>query len=170
VTALLLDLDGVLGNTRNLWDDWLADNGRVLGLDPAALPRDRGEAAATLDERAGNWRVLLGRYAEDRAPVYLRPDSAVSAALRALVSAGVRLGVATDAPAELAQVAVAQLGAARRVEAMECGAGSVERLRGRLGDGAELVTTRERLLERAGRISGLSGESGRDSPAKTEQA
>jgi hypothetical protein len=53
---------------------------------------------------------------------------------------------------------------------MECGAGSVERLRGRLGDGAELVTTRERLLERAGGISGLSGESGHDSPAKTEQA
>ena len=148
MTALLLDLDGVLGDTRGLWDDWLADNGRVLGLDAAALPRDRGEAALTLDEGAGNWRVLLARYAEDRAPVYLRPDAAVSAALRALASSGVHLGVYTDAPAELAHVAVSQLGATRRVEAVESGAGSIDRLRVRLGADAELVTTRARLLER----------------------
>ena len=38
MTALLLDLDGVLGDTRDLWDDWLADTGRVLGVDPATLP------------------------------------------------------------------------------------------------------------------------------------
>jgi phosphoglycolate phosphatase-like HAD superfamily hydrolase len=149
VTALMLDLDGVLGDTRRLWEDWLADAGRVLGVDPAALPADRGDAATALDDGAGNWRTLLGRYAEDRAPVYLRPDGAVSTALRGLASAGVRLGVCTDAPEELAQVAVAQLGAARRVEALECGAGSVERLQARLGAEAELVTTRARLLERA---------------------
>jgi len=152
VTALLLDLDGVLGDTRGLWDDWLADASRVLGLDPAALPEDRGDAAAALDDGAGNWRTLLGRYAEDRAPVYLRPDSAVSAALRGLAAAGVRLGVCTDAPEELAQVAVAQLGAARRVEAVECGAGALERLRARLGAEAELVTTRARLLARVQEI------------------
>ena len=150
--ALLLDLDGVLGDTRGLWDDWLADNGRVLGLDPGAVPRDRGEAAAALDERAGNWRVLLARYAEERAPVYLRPDASVSAALRGLASSGARLGVFTDAPAELAQVAVSQLGAARRVEAVESGAGSVDRLRARLRADAELVTTRAGLLERAREI------------------
>ena len=150
MTALLLDLDGVLGDTRGLWDDWLADNGRVLGLDAAALPRDRGEAAMALDEDAGNWRVLLARYAEERAPVYLRPDAAVSAALRGLASSGVRLGVFTDAPAELAQVAVSQLGARRRVEAVESGAGSIDRLRARLGADAELVTTRAALLERTG--------------------
>ena len=148
MTALMLDLDGVLGDTRPLWDDWLSDASRVLGVDPGELPADRGDAAAALDDGAGNWRVLLGRYAAERAPVYLRPDAAVSAALRGLASAGVRLGVFTDAPAELAQVAVAQLGAARRVEAVESGAGSVERLRARLGDEAELVTTRTRLLER----------------------
>ena len=79
-----------------------------------------------LDEDAGNWRVLLARYAEERAPVYLRPDAAVSAALRGLASSGVRLGVFTDAPAELAQVAVSQLGARRRGEAVESGAGSSE--------------------------------------------
>ena len=118
MTALMLDLDGVLGDTRPLWADWLADTSRVLGLDPSALPDDRGEAAETLDERAGNWRVLLARYAADRAPVYLRPDAGVSAALRRLGSAGVRLGVFTDAPAELTEVALAQLGAARRVEAV----------------------------------------------------
>jgi phosphoglycolate phosphatase-like HAD superfamily hydrolase len=152
VTALILDLDGVLGDTRPLWRDWLADASRVLGVEPDALPEDRGDAAATLDDGAGNWRVLLGRYAADRAPVYLRPDAGVSAALRGLASAGFRLGVCTDAPEELAQVAVAQLGAMRRVEAVECGAGSVDRLRARLGDAAELVTTRARLLERAREI------------------
>ena len=149
MTALLLDLDGVLGDTRPLWRDWLADASRVLDVDPAGQAEDRAEAAGALDDRAGNWRTLLGRYAEDRAPVYLRPDSGVSGALRGLATAGVRLGVCTDAPEELAQVAVAQLGVARRVEAVECGAGAVERLRARLGEDAELVTTRTRLLERA---------------------
>jgi phosphoglycolate phosphatase-like HAD superfamily hydrolase len=152
VTALLLDLDGVLGDTRPLWDDWLADASRVLGVEPGSLSEDRGDAATTLDAGAGNWRTLLGRYAEDRAPVYLRPDGAVSSALRGLASSGVRLGVCTDAPVELARVAVAQLGAARRIAAVECGAGSVDRLRRVLGDDAELVTTRARLLERAREI------------------
>ena len=148
MTALMLDLDGVLGDTRPLWADWLADTSRVLGLDPATLPDDRGEAAEALDERAGNWRVLLARYAADRAPVYLRPDAGVSAALRRLGSAGVRLGVFTDAPAELTEVALAQLGAARRVEAVESGVGAATRLRERLGPEAELVATRAALLER----------------------
>jgi phosphoglycolate phosphatase-like HAD superfamily hydrolase len=148
VTALLLDLDGVLGDTRPLWDDWLTDASRVLGLDPSALPRDRAQAAATLDEGAGNWRVLLARYAADRAPVYLRPDAAVSSALRGLASSGVHLGIFTDAPAELAQVAVAQLGADRRVLAVESGSGAVDRLRDLLGADAELVATRAALLER----------------------
>jgi phosphoglycolate phosphatase-like HAD superfamily hydrolase len=147
VIALMLDLDRVIGDTRPLWDDWLADASRLLEVDVEALPEDRGVAAAALDHGAGNWRVLLGRYAAERAPVYLRPDAEVSAALRGLASAGVRLGVFTDAPAELAEVAVAQLGAARRVEAVESGPGCVERLRARLGDEAELVTTRARLLE-----------------------
>ena len=147
VTALMLDLDGVLGDTRPLWDDWLSDTSRLFGLDPSALPHDRAAAAAALDESgAGNWRVLLERYAAERAPVYLRPDAAVSATLRGLASSGARLGVYTDAPAELARVAVAQLGAARRVEAVESGAGARDRLRARLGPGAEVVTTRASLL------------------------
>jgi phosphoglycolate phosphatase-like HAD superfamily hydrolase len=150
MTALMLELDAVLGDTRPLWDDWVSDASHVLGVDPTALPHDRAAAAAQLDEGgAGNWRVLLERYAAERAPVYLRPDAGVSAALRGLTSSGMRLGVFTDAPEELARVALAQLGAARRVEALEAGAGAQERLRARLGAGAELVRTRAGLLQHA---------------------
>ena len=67
MTALMLDLDGVLGDTRPLWEDWLSDASRVLEVDARALPHDRGEAAVALDDGAGNWRVLLGRYAAERA-------------------------------------------------------------------------------------------------------
>ena len=150
MTALLLDLDGALGDTRPLWRDWLSDAQRVLEIDPDAVSADRAEAAAELDgSAAGNWRVLLERYAEERATIYLRPAAEVSAALRRLAAAGVRLGVFTDAPTELARVAVAQLGAARRVEAVEAGAGALERLRERLGDDAAVVATRARLIELA---------------------
>jgi phosphoglycolate phosphatase-like HAD superfamily hydrolase len=145
-TALAIDLDGVLGDTRRLWDDWLAGAGRVLGVDPASLPTDRGEAAALLDSRGGgNWRTLLGRFAEDRAPVYLRPSAEVSAALRRLAAAGTRVGVFTDAPQELTHIALAQLGAARRIEAVETGEGALERLLGAFGSGTVVVRTREEL-------------------------
>ena len=98
-----IELD-VLGDTRPLWRDWLADAARVLDVE--GLPDDRAAAAAELDARgAGNWRTLLERFAEDRAPVYLRPAAEVSAALRRLQGEGVGLAVFTDAPAELARVA-----------------------------------------------------------------
>jgi phosphoglycolate phosphatase-like HAD superfamily hydrolase len=48
--------------------------------------------------------------------------------LRSLGRAGVRIGVFTDAPEPLARVALAHLGAARHVEAVEAGAGARERL------------------------------------------
>jgi phosphoglycolate phosphatase-like HAD superfamily hydrolase len=150
MNALLLELDGALGDTRPLWRDWLDDARRVLEIDPDELPSDRAAAADALDgSGAGNWRVLLERYAQDRATIYLRPAADVSAALRRLAAAGVRLGIFTDAPAELARVAVAQLGAARRVEAVEAGAGALERLRQRLGDDAVVVDTRAKLVELA---------------------
>ena len=90
--AVAIELDGVLGDTRPLWRDWLEDAARrfhsIAPLDPEALPDDRGEAAAELDRWAeagvGDWRAALARFAEDRAPVYLRPSAEVSAALRAL--------------------------------------------------------------------------------------
>jgi phosphoglycolate phosphatase-like HAD superfamily hydrolase len=148
--ALLVDLDRVLGDTRPLWRDWLAHAGRVLGVDPQELPEDRGAAAAALDGcGAGNWRVLLERFAEDRAPVYLRPAADASAALRRLAASDARVGVFTDAPDELARVALAHLGAERRVEALEAGTGALERLRARLGEDASLISTRDELVRAA---------------------
>ena len=112
-----IDLDA-LGDTQPLWRDWLDDVSRVLDVE--ALPEDRTAAAAELDARgAGNWRSLLERFAEDRAPVYLRPAAEVSAALRALQSERTEIVVFTDAPVELALVALRQLGAARRVARIE---------------------------------------------------
>ena len=106
MNAVLIDLDGALGDTRPLWDDWLAGASRVLGIDPASLPADRGAAAAALDAAgAGNWRALLERFAAERAPVYLRPNAEVSSALRTIAATGRPIGVYTDAPTELAGVA-----------------------------------------------------------------
>ena len=149
-----IDLDGALGNTRPLWDDFLADAARrfasIAPLDPSALPEDRGAAAEELDRWAelgvGDWRGALQRFAEDRAPVHLRPSADASAALRALAASGRRLGVFTDAPVELASVALAQLGAARRVELVEAGSGSRARLLAELGEDAEVAETRQDLV------------------------
>ena len=66
-------------------------------------------------------------------------------ALRSLAGEGRRLGVFTDAPEPLARIALAQLGAERRVEAVETGASAEERLVGRLGDDALVVRTRGEL-------------------------
>jgi phosphoglycolate phosphatase-like HAD superfamily hydrolase len=154
VTAVALDLDGVLGDTRALWRDWLEDAARRFGsiapLDAASLPADRARAAGELDRWAdsgvGDWRAALERFAADRAAVYLRPNAETSAALRRLHGAGVRIGAFTDAPEPLARVAVEQLGAARRLEALETGEGALERLLGRLGRDAQVVRTRDELL------------------------
>jgi phosphoglycolate phosphatase-like HAD superfamily hydrolase len=121
-----IDLDGVLGDTRPLWNAWLEDAARrfrsIAELDPAQLPDDRIAAARELDRWAergiGDWRASLARFAEDHAPVYLRPRAPVSAALRRLDAAGARIEVFTDAPEELARVALSHLGAARRVDAL----------------------------------------------------
>jgi phosphoglycolate phosphatase-like HAD superfamily hydrolase len=157
MSSVAVDLDGVLGDTRALWQDWLEDAARrfaaIAPLDPAGLPADRAEAAAELDRWAetgvGDWRAALERFAADRAPVYLRPDADASAALRRLRAAGVRLGVFTDAPEPLARLALEQLGAARRVEAVETGRGALERLLDRLGRDAHVVRTRDELLKLA---------------------
>ena len=47
--------------------------------------------------------------------LYFRPRAETSAPLRRLDGAGVRIGVFTDAPRELADVALAHVGVARRV-------------------------------------------------------
>lgn len=149
-----LDLDAVLGDTRPLWEAWLEDAARryrsIAALDPGALPRDRGAAADELDRWAergvGDWRGSLARFAEDHAPLYLRPDGDANAALRALLGRGARLGVFTDAPEALGRVALAQLGAARRLEAAEFGAGARERLLAALGQDAVVIASRDELL------------------------
>jgi phosphoglycolate phosphatase-like HAD superfamily hydrolase len=152
-----IDLD-VLGETRPLWDDWLADAARrfrsIAELDVASLPRDRAAAAVELDRWAGrgvgDWRGALRRFAEDRAPVYLRPDAAVIASLRQLEAAGAEIGAFTDAPEPLARIALAHLGAIRRIEHLECGAEALERLLERLGADAQVVRSRDELSDLAG--------------------
>jgi phosphoglycolate phosphatase-like HAD superfamily hydrolase len=148
VGAVAIDLDGALGDTRPLWADWLADVSRRARVE-LELPEDRGEAAAALDDALPNWRDLLERFAEDRAPVYLRPDAEASTALRRLHAAGTRVGVFTDAPEPLARVALAQLGALRRVNALETGAGALERLTAELGAGTQVVRSVGELVETA---------------------
>jgi hypothetical protein len=151
--GVAIDLDGALGDTRPLWRDFLREAARRFGsiapLDPEALPDDRGAAALELDRWAaagvGNWRAALEHFAEDHAPVYLRPSGEARAALRTLQAAGCRLGVFTDAPEELARVALAHLGVGQRVELVEAGAGARERLLERLGAGSSIVSTREEL-------------------------
>ncbi len=149
MTALAIDLDAI-GDTRPLWSAWLDSARAVLGIDPSSLPTDRAEAAALLDALgAGNWRTLLERYAEDHAPAYLRRDATTSATLQTLAAADVRVGVFTDAPGELARTALAQLGATRRVAALETGADALARLLATLGEGTPVVYTRADLLTRA---------------------
>jgi phosphoglycolate phosphatase-like HAD superfamily hydrolase len=149
VEAAAVDLDAVLGDTRPLWDAWVDDLRRRARVD-VELPADRVAAAVLLDGVVANWRTLLERFAEENAPVYLRPDAAVNGALRRLAGAGVPLGAFTDAPEPLARVAAAHLGVARRLEALEAGDGALERLRARLGDGAVVVRSREELRRLAG--------------------
>jgi phosphoglycolate phosphatase-like HAD superfamily hydrolase len=142
-----IDLDGALGDTRRLWEDWVDTAAPLLGFDPAALPEDRSEAAVWLDGLgAGNWRTLLERYAEERVPLYLRRDPETSSALRTLAEASRQIGVFTDAPEPLAQVALAHLGADRRIAALESGAGALENLVAALGPETIVVRSREDLL------------------------
>jgi phosphoglycolate phosphatase-like HAD superfamily hydrolase len=117
VTALAIDLDGVLGDTKPLWEAFLTDVSRRAHVDPERL-----------EDELPNWRALLERFAEDHAPVYLRPSAPATAALRRLHADGVQLGVFTDAPEELARIALAHLGGARRIDALEAGPGALERL------------------------------------------
>jgi phosphoglycolate phosphatase-like HAD superfamily hydrolase len=134
VKAVAVELRA-LGDTDPLWRDWLADAARRYRVDTAAL-----------DEQLPNWRPLLERFAEERAPVYLRRDAEVSEQLRRLHSDGVQIGVFTDAPEELARVALSHLGADGRVTAVEAGDSACERLLERLGPDTRVVRTRAELL------------------------
>lgn len=153
MSAVAIDLDGALGDTHALWNAFLEDAARrfhsIAPLDVPALPADRGAAAALLDAWAtagvGDWRSTLERFAEDCAPVHLRTAPGASGAVRSAARAGMIVGVFTDAPEELARVALAHLGVARSVEAVEGGSGALERLLARLGPGTVIARTAAEL-------------------------
>jgi phosphoglycolate phosphatase-like HAD superfamily hydrolase len=140
MSAVAIDLDAVLADTRPLWRDWLTDTARRTRVE-LDVPEDRAAAARVLDERLGDWRPLLARFAADRGPIHFRPRAETSAALRRLEGAGVRIGVFTDAPRELAEIALAHVGAARRVVAV----GPFDEVLRELGDGAVIVRSRRQL-------------------------
>ena len=137
---LALDLDGVLAETRPLWEAWLEDASRRARVE-LEVPADREAAAAVLDEALGDWRPLLARFAADRAPVFIRPRADTNAVLRRLAARGARIGVFSDAPRELAEIALAHAGAARHVEVV----GTLDEVRAALGVGAVVVGSREEL-------------------------
>jgi phosphoglycolate phosphatase-like HAD superfamily hydrolase len=134
VKAVAVDL-AALGDVEPLWRDWLDDAARRFRIDVSAL-----------DEQLPNWRPLLERFAEERAPVYLRRDADVTDALRRLHAAGVRIGVFAEAPAELARIALSHLGANGRVDVVEAGDGARERLLTALGGDVVVVGTRAELV------------------------
>jgi phosphoglycolate phosphatase-like HAD superfamily hydrolase len=116
VRSVALDLDAVLVDTRPIWRDWIEDAARRTRVSLDDLPEDRVAAAALLDDRLGDWRPLLERFAADRAPLHFRPRSDVGEAVRRLHAAGAHIAVYSDAPRELAELALQHLGIARRVE------------------------------------------------------
>jgi phosphoglycolate phosphatase-like HAD superfamily hydrolase len=134
MNPVALDLSA-LGDVGPLWRDWLEDAARRFRVDVSAL-----------EQELPNWRQLLERFAEERAPVYFRRDADVTEALRRLHAAGARIGVFTDVPEELARVALAHLGADGRVELVEAGPDAQQRLVARLGAGARVVHTRAELI------------------------
>jgi phosphoglycolate phosphatase-like HAD superfamily hydrolase len=138
--ALALDLDGVLADTRPLWDAWLEDAARRARVE-LDVPEDRQAAAAVLDEALGDWRPLLVRFAADRAPLFVRPRPDTNAALRRLTANGSRIGVFTDAPRELAEIALAHAGAARQVDVV----GTLAEVQQALGADAVVVHSRDQL-------------------------
>ncbi|MFL6030329.1 MAG: hypothetical protein ACJ74D_09895 [Gaiellaceae bacterium] len=132
--AVAIDL-AAIGDTDPLYRDWLEDAGRRFRVDVSAL-----------DEQLPNWRTLLERFAEERAPVYFRRDAEISSAMRRLEASGLLIGVFTDAPEELARVALTHLGALGRIDALEAGGDSKQRVLKRLGHDTTVVGTRAELL------------------------
>jgi phosphoglycolate phosphatase-like HAD superfamily hydrolase len=140
--AIALHLDGVLADTRPLWDAWLEDAARRARVE-LEVPEDREVAAGVLDEALGDWRPLLVRFAADRAPLWIRPRPDTNTALRRLAAAGARIGVFTDAPRELAEIALAHAGAARQVEMV----GTLAGVRSEFGEDVVVVKSRRQLAD-----------------------
>jgi phosphoglycolate phosphatase-like HAD superfamily hydrolase len=138
--SIAVDLDGVLTDTRGLWEAWLEDAARRTRV-ALEVPEDREAAVGVLDEALGDWRPLLARFAADRAPVWIRPRAETNAALRRLAAGGARIGVFSDAPRELVEIALAHAGAARLVEVV----GTFDEVEAALGGDAVVVRSREEL-------------------------
>jgi phosphoglycolate phosphatase-like HAD superfamily hydrolase len=94
-----------------------------------------------LDEALGDWRPLLARFAADRAPLWIRPRPDTNAGLRRLEATGTRIGVFSDAPRELVEIALAHAGAARQVEVV----GSLAEVKAELGEEMIVVGSRAEL-------------------------
>jgi phosphoglycolate phosphatase-like HAD superfamily hydrolase len=139
--AIALDLDGVLADTRPLWDAWLEDAARRARVE-LEVPADREAAAPVLDEALGDWRPLLVRFAADRAPLWIRPRPDTNAALRRLSARGAGIGVFSDAPRELVEIALAHAGAARQVQVV----GTLAEVQAALGGEAVAVYSRKQLV------------------------
>jgi phosphoglycolate phosphatase-like HAD superfamily hydrolase len=133
VKLVAVDLS-VLGDVEPLWNAWLEDAARRTRVELDPDPE-------RLHEQLPNWGVLLERFAEERAPVYLRRRADTAAALRRLHEAGAWIAVFTDFPLELAQVALAQLGATRRIHAV----GTLDDVRAMASADPVVVRTREEL-------------------------
>ena len=138
--GIALDLDAVLADTRPLWDAWLEDASRRVRVE-LEVPQDREAAAPVLDSALGDWRPLLARFAADRAPLWIRPRPDTNAALRRLAATGSRIGVFSDAPRELVEIALAHAGAARQVEVV----GTLAEVEASLGAETVVVRSREEL-------------------------
>jgi phosphoglycolate phosphatase-like HAD superfamily hydrolase len=73
--------------------------------------------------------------------VWIRPRAETNAALRRLAAGGARIGVFSDAPRELVEIALAHAGAARLVEVV----GTFDEVEAALGGDAVVVRSREEL-------------------------
>ena len=109
--------------------------------EPTAGSDEAGRRIRALFEAGRLTEADLERFAADRAPIHFRPRADVGAALRRLQRAGKRIGVFTDAPRELAELALAHVGAARRVDVV----GTRAHVLHELGPDAVVVESREQL-------------------------
>ena len=157
--ATLVILDGALGDAAGVFREaaaYLARRfERVAPLDPASLPDDLGAAIDALDawagEGAANWRQELIRFYEAHAPVLLRTDADLNARIRAFVTRGAVLAVASPLPREAAELFVGHLGLRRAIAHVTGGRAAIEDARAVLADpAAPVATTRSELEARLG--------------------
>ena len=148
--AILIDLDGALGDTRPLWDDWLA------GAPPGCWGSTRQRYRPTEARQRRRWmrpepgtgaRCSSGSpRADARLPPSQRRGERRAAAGGA---AGRPIGVFTDAP-EGARSSRCSATRRRSLDGtLEAGTGALDRLAASLGSDATVVRTRDELVAAA---------------------